>query len=377
MFEIQKVKLLTVLLTGLFVSTFAACGGGSGTGSTSSSSSTGGGATTTTRYNGPGSKWDFEFSSDGTFDISKRANASSPVLFSVDGTWVTTSRGFKLLTVTAVSGTGGPSVGDVAWAVDVPGYALLLKPIESGSDQVIPMVAAGACPTADQNANWVIVKKANASDATDASRDFFGTFSWNAGASTATLPMRRALDNSFTDQGANGLGAVTCTNGLASVSDAQMYLTNNGGAIVHTQINNPNDASFIFALGQKAITNVTNFDGTYAGMIFDGNYASGNRVIPATMSCTGGTCTGSLLAGPQDGSAASDPWTLTLSGTVDGLGNGLITGTIRDDTSSNTGNAACMVDVDVLGAGGKIISCVVQSPGDNTKMGNAIFALNP
>ncbi|MEM7292611.1 MAG: hypothetical protein AAF420_04320 [Pseudomonadota bacterium] len=351
------------LLAGIIIVSVAACGG-SDSGTTEA---------TQTRYNGPGSKWDFAFSSDSTFTITKRSDVSSPVLFTVNGTWETSTTGFRILTVTDVEGTGGPSVGDRAWAIDVPGYALLLKPIEAGSDQVIPMVSAGDCPTETLNANWVIVKKANATDATDSSRDFFGTYTYDANSGTANLPMRRALDNSFTDQGANGLGGVSCTNGLASVSDAQMYLTNNGGAIVHTQISTPNDSSFIFALTQKAITNVANFDGNYAGMIFDGNYTVGDRVIPASMNCTSGTCTGTLRAGPQDGAASSDPWTLTLSGTVDGLGNGLITGTLRDDTSSNTGNAACMIDVNVLGTGARIVSCVVQSPSDNTQMGNAIF----
>ncbi|MEM7293093.1 MAG: hypothetical protein AAF420_06830, partial [Pseudomonadota bacterium] len=142
---------------------------------------------------------------------------------------------------------------------------------------------------------------------------------------------------------------------------------------VHTSVTNPADASFIFALQEKAITNVANFDGSYTGMVFDGNYSAGDRVIPASMTCTGGTCTGSLWSGPGDAATSSDPWTLTLSGTVDALNDGLITGTITDDTTTNTGNAACMVDVDVLGTGEKIVSCVVQSPGDNTQMGNAIF----
>ncbi|MEM7210000.1 MAG: hypothetical protein AAF434_19420 [Pseudomonadota bacterium] len=340
-----------------------ACGGGSSTSEPE----------TSTSYNGPGSKWDFTFKSGGTFEITKRDDAASPVLFTVNGDWVTTSSGFKMLTVTAVSGTGGPSVGDVAWAIDVPGYALLLKPVEAGSDQVIPMVAAGSCPETDLDANWVIVKKAMASDATDSTRDFFGQYSYDSTTGVSILPSTRALDNAFTDQGVSSLGAVTCSDGLADVADAQMYMTNNGGAIVHTQVTDPSDSSFIFALAQKAITNVANFDGNYAGMVFDGNYVAGDRVIPASMSCTSGVCTGSLLSGPENSATSSDPWTLNLSGTVDGFGDGLITGTITDDTSSNSGNAACMVDVDVLNGGQKIISCVVQSPGNNAEMGNAIF----
>ncbi|MEM7293450.1 MAG: hypothetical protein AAF420_08670, partial [Pseudomonadota bacterium] len=107
-----KAVIAVMLSAGIAVA--AGCGGGSG----------GGGATTEqeTSYNGPGSKWDFTFNSGGTFQVTKRADATSPVLFSVDGTWTTSTNGFRLLTVTAVTGTGGPTVGDIAWAIEVPGY---------------------------------------------------------------------------------------------------------------------------------------------------------------------------------------------------------------------------------------------------------------
>ncbi|MEM7377558.1 MAG: hypothetical protein AAF460_08645, partial [Pseudomonadota bacterium] len=248
-----------------------------------------------------------------------------------------------------------------------------LSPMESGSDQVIPMVASGSCPTADFAANWVIVKKSNSSDATSSSRDFFGSYQYTAATSTANLPSVHALDNSFTNQGANSLGTSTCADGIALVSDAVMYLTTNGGAIVHTQVSDPNESSFIFALAQKAITNVANFDGDYAGMVFDGNFSAGARLIPAAMTCTSGTCSGTLLSGPENTATASDPWTLALTNTVDDPSAGLITGTLTDNGSANTGNVACMIDSDVLGTGKRIMSCVGQSPGDNTQMVNAIF----
>ena len=359
------IESIAVCLLAVCALMIPACGG-SGSGDDSS-------ATTATKYNGPGSKWDFTLNNDGTFTVSKREDSSSPILFTVTGDWVTSSSGFRVLTVTGVTGTGGPSVGETAWAIDVPGYALLLNPMEAGSDQVIPMVVSGECPDEDLTANWVIVKKADSSDATSSSRDFFGSYTYTAASETATLPARYALDNAFTDQGSESLGASTCDEGLASVSDALMYLTSNGGAIVQTQLSDPDESSFIFALQQKAISNVNNYDGSYAGMVFDGNYSSGDRVIPASMTCSAATCNGSLLAGPLAGAATSDPWTLSLNGTIDSLAPGFVTGTLTDDGSSNSGNVACMIDIDVLGSGKKIISCVGQSPGDNTQMVNAIF----
>ncbi len=339
----------------------------------SDSDSTSNSTSNSQSYNGPGSKWDVTLNGDDTFAITMRAQVNSPVLLTVNGTYERLTSGFLRFTVTDAEGQDAPSAGDAAWALEVPGYALLLRPIDDNGDQILPMVRAGECPTTDINANWVIVKKDSAAMADDADRDFFGQFNFDVSAGNATLPSRRALANNFQDGGEESISGGTCANGLMNIVDTVMYLTSNGGAIVHTNINNPDDGSFIFALAQKAISNITNLDGNYAGMLFDDNSSSGDKIEPVSMSCTGGTCVGTIVTDITTGAVSAETVTLNLTGTPDLLGAGLVTGTITNGTS---GNLACMADINVLDSGRKIVSCVGQSPGDNSKMFNVLFVSN-
>ena len=50
-------------------------------------------------YNGPGSKWDVDLVSDGSFQITRRADVNSAVDLTIDGTWTRTAAGFVLMTV--------------------------------------------------------------------------------------------------------------------------------------------------------------------------------------------------------------------------------------------------------------------------------------
>ncbi len=325
-------------------------------------------------YNGPGSKWDVNLNADNTFTITMRENPDSSILLTVDGTYERLTSGFLKLTVATSTGDGGPTAGDEAWALEVPGYAFLLKPLDSGSDQIIPMVSAGNCPSEDFIANWVIVKKASSRAADDADADFFGEFSYTAASQSAIIPSARALENSFQDQGENSLGNGSCESGIMSIADAIMFLTSNGGAIVQTGVSDPDEGSFIFALTQKAISAVSNLDGDYAGMLFDENLSDGSKISPVSLACSNGTCTGTIVTNIETGATSTETVTVNLSGTPDDLGSGLITGTINDGT--NSGNLACMADISVLDGDTKMINCIGQSPGDNTKMFNVLFISN-
>lgn len=345
----------------------AACGGGGG-------SSTAGG-TTTNEYAGPGSKWEFDLASDGTFAIEHRPDISSAVDYTVAGTHESLASGFLKLTVTGGTGADAPTAGDTAWALEVPGYALMVKPIDDTSNQVISMVSAGDCPTSDINANWVLVKKDVGSLADDAGRDFYGTFNYDVVGNSPTLPNKYALEG-FTAVGTGSInpGTVTCADGILNIPDAVMYLTSNGGAIVHTTSGTAGDETddqFIFGLGQKAITAVANLDGDYAGMLFDDSMADGTKINPVSFSCTGGTCIGALVTDIVTGAVSSDTVTVVL-GSADMPSNGFITGTINDG-GSTPGNLACMADIDANDSGKAIVSCVGQSPGDNENMFNVLF----
>lgn len=323
-------------------------------------------------FNGPGSKWDFRLGGDGSFEIERRDDLASPVDMTVAGNWTRLSTGFLHLSVVSATGDDAPEAGDTAWAIEVPGYALFLAPIREPMDQIIPMVTAGNCPSSDMNANWIMVRKEGA-DAQDAERDFIGTFSYVAATNSPSLPEKYALENFTELEGLDQLGAANCQNGIMELdnADAVMYLTDNGGAIVHTGVTDIDDSSFIFAFTKKAITAVNNLDGEYAGVLFDDNLDEGNKIAPVSVSCDSGVCTGDVVTDIETGATTGEPVTLNLSGTPDGLSQGFITGTI--DNGGAGVELACMADISVGGGDRKMVNCVGQSPGDASKMFNVIF----
>ncbi len=332
-------------------------------------------------YNGPGSKWDLSMKDDGTFHIDHRPDINSAIDYTVDGTYVRNASGFVSLTVTGGEGADAPTAGSQAWALEVPGYAMMLKPV--GSDQLVAMVKAGECPTGDFDANWVIVKQDTSggnADANNSGRDFAGTFHFDFASQTPSLPIKKALTTGHPTVSGGGIdpGDVTCEDGIMNVPGAAMYLTANGGAIVHTDGMSPGDESddsFIFGLSQKQILNASDSDGDYAGMLFDDNMSDGTKINPVSLSCTSGTCTGYLVTDITTGATSVDSVTVTLSGSINEIGgdsaNGFMTGTISD--GFGTGNMICMVDPDAVGSGKKIVSCVGQSPGNVNDMFNVLF----
>ncbi len=326
----------------------------------------------TLAYNGPGSKWDADLRSDGSFTITRRPDANGAVNLTVNGTFQRLSTGFVRLVVGSASGTDAPSPGDEAWGIEVRGYALLLKPVDPANDQLIPMINAGTCPESDFSANWVLVRKGASYSATSNTHDFFGTFDYTAATDTPALPDRWALDNSFTSLGAGSITAGTCANGVMVVADAEMYLTENGGAVVHTNLTNPAESSFIYALAQSPIGNINNTDGNYAGILYDEHSTAGDRIKPVAVICGAGTCTGNIVTDVVNGTLSAEAVTISLGG-VDVLADGFVTGTISG--SGGSGNLACMADYDALGGGRKVVSCVGQSPstGNEHKMFNVIL----
>lgn len=332
-------------------------------------------------YNGPGSKWDMNMKDDGTFHIDHRPDINSAIDYTVDGTYIRRDSGFVTLTVTGGEGADAPDAGSEAWALEVPGYALMLKPVDG--NQLVAMVKAGECPTADFDANWVIVKQDRSggdADANNAGRDFAGTFHFDFASQTPSLPLKKSLTTGHPTVTGGGIdpGNVTCDSGILNIPGAVMYLTANGGAVVHTDggsAGDETDDSFIFGLAQKEILNASDSDGDYAGMLFDDNMSDGSKINPVALSCTSGTCTGNLVTNVKTGATSADSVTITLSGSINEIGatgaNGFMTGTISDGVG--TGNMICMVDPDALDSGKKVVSCVGQSPGDNNDMFNVLF----
>ena len=315
-------------------------------------------------YSGPGSKWDVTLKADGTYTIDKYTNAADTTVdFAVTGTYTTLTSGFKKLTVGTVTGTGGPAVGDTAYAMEVPGFMLALKPA-GNSSQLIPMVSTGTCPASDVILNWAKVNTGDGvTDFTTA--DLAGTFNYVAATGASTVTAAYSVDH--TSKGTNALGAGTCANGLLTVSNVDIYLTSAGGAVVNTNNSNPADAEFIFGFGQKAISDISSLNGNYIGVRFR---QFDNSLEPVEVICTAGVCTGQGYTNIETGEKASGSVSITFD-PVDSPATGLITATITESTKS--GRLICMFDKNAAGSGKIIGNCAGYEPDDNTKFFNVLF----
>ncbi len=315
-------------------------------------------------YSGPGSKWDTTLKADGTFTIDKYTNAADTTVdFGITGTYTTLTTGFKKLTVGAVTGTGGPTVGDIAYGLEVPGFMFALKPA-GGGDQIIPMVMAGVCPTANIDANWVKVNMGASTDFVNG--DFAGTFNFDVATNAATLPDRYKISGGSI--GANTVGTGTCANGIMTIGTVEMFLTSNGGAVVNTDNTTPANSEFIFAFGQKAISDLNSLDGTYAGLLIDENKSPGSVIEPVKIVCSAGTCTGQGYTNVETGVMSAGSVSITFN-TPDNPTTGFITGTLTDGTTSPL---ICMFDKDAVGSGKTIGNCAGQSTG-GTVLFNVLF----
>ncbi len=352
-----------------------ACGGGS----SDSSGTTTAATATVSSYAGPGSRWDVSLAGDGTFSITKREAPTTPVVVTITGDYTELSSGFLKLTVGTVSadpGVDAPSVGDVGYALSVPGYVFILKPLDATDDQIIPMVSSGTCPSADIDANWVVVNVEDGVDASDAGTDFLGTFHFDVGTGTPSLPARYSLSQN--PVGMQNMNGGNCSDGVLVVDgEAEMYLTTNGGAIVRTGIatrNDETDDTYIFGFAKETLGSVGAVAGDYAGLLFDGSQSAGSQISPISITCDAlGACTGTMVTDIEANTLSSETVTINLT-TADNPDVGFITGTISDSSpGSSAGNLSCMANIDAQGSGKNIVTCAGQSPGDPTKLFNVLL----
>ncbi|VAW80628.1 hypothetical protein MNBD_GAMMA15-101 [hydrothermal vent metagenome] len=351
-----------------------ACGG-------SSSGASGGSS-----YNGPGSRWNVSLATDNSFTITRSDTASSPVVLTITGSYTDLPAGFVKLTVGGVVAdsavTDAPSVGDAAYALNVPGYVFFLKPIDPTSDQVIPMVASGNCPSSNMLGNWVNVNLEAGASAADPTTSIYGTFGFDVATGAPSLPSTYSLTQS--SLGADNLSGGTCTDGILILNgglgtpETEAYLTTNGGAIVRTGIDTPNDETddtYIFALAQETIADVANLADEYAGLLFDAAQPGGSQISPVSVSCdVAGACTGTIVSDIDANTLSINTVSINLV-TVDNPEAGFITGTIEVPSGGGTvsGNLTCMANINAQGSGKNILSCAGQSPDDNTQLFNVLL----
>jgi len=322
-------------------------------------------------YAGPGSKWGVTLKEDGTFTITHAPDVESDVDMTVNGTYTRLSTGFVKLVVTSATGTDAPSAGEEAYGLEIPGFAFILKPVGEDSN-VIPMVASGSCPTANMAANWIMLEKNDTADASSSVQDWYGTFTHNVSTNVSTVATKYSLVNT-TDQGSNTISGTTCDAGLMHLEgdNVDMFLTSGNGAIVHTNIDDENDDSFIVAFPTETISAASALDGTYAGIVFDKSASSGseNRIFPMKVTFTATSDTlaaavGTKLTDVETGEEDSGTATIALT-SFNSPSAGFARGTIT--SNSQTGNVVCNVNTNVQSTGKKVLFCIAQSPGNTTK----------
>ena len=327
------------------------------------SSSSDSSATTTYSYAGAGSNYAASLASDGTFRITESDSG-----LTVNGTYTTLTSGFLELTVSSASITSGtaPSAGDKAYAINVPGYVFILKPLGSNT-QVITMLASGTCPSSNLNLNWIVTNSADGSN--NSTSDRFGTFTWAAASGLTALPTRYALSAPTTNMGAGTVGTFTCSSGIGTAGNAKMFLTASGGALVNTDTTSTTASQFILAMPTAAISSATSLAGSYAGLIFDESSSTKVKTVNSTVSGSTMTVNSiSVATGASDGLITNG--TIAMSA-VDSPSAGFFTGTV---TSGSSSSIACIAQVNASSSGKNIIFCIGVPPGGAaTQLFTAVF----
>lgn len=355
-------RFLTSLVVALSSICFINC-------SSTSSAVGGGGDTTSTTYSGPGSFYTADLDDAGGFTVTIADDSVSAAHSTLTGTYEELDSGFLKLTVTAVDSTSGtpPSVGSEAVGLLIEGLALFLKPLDS--DEVIPMIVSGTCPTADFSANWLI-GQGDSQDYSSADQDAFGDFNYDAATGMATVENHYNLTSfaAVDSDAPNSLDASACADGFIRLAEgdvtlANMWLTAVGGAIIETFADDGvTRNSSIVALPESEISDIADFAGNYAAIAFSSTLGGVKPL--AIIIAADGTGTAEVLDEVDPATSSGDSVTINLNGTINIPSTGFVTGTISDGT--DTGNMACSALADANSSGKNVLACNGQLPSDHS-----------
>lgn len=324
-------------------------------------------------YSAPGSNWQYDFHDNGTYAISRSDAPGLTNDLSVSGDYQTTNSGFVSMSVGSSSGTDAPSVDSQMWALEVPGFALVLSPVSTSDDRFLPMVSGGQCPGTDFSNNWITVRALPSADSTSASGSYFGSMSYRHTDGSTNLSTQFALTNGNPDQGEMALGNGYCRDGIVATSTSDIYLAVEGSATIRANVDDTVE-SMIFSLPKTTIGSISSFDGTYAGVLSDDGADLNNKVSPVIVTCNSGICSGDIVSDIDAGTMAGQPFVVDLSGSINVPGPGLTTGQLQ--LGGSNGNVGCMVDADLTGNGSRMISCAGQSPTRDYRLFNLILTSN-
>lgn len=322
-----------------------------------SSSKDGGGSapsTSSLNYGGPGSVWTASVSGN-TFSM-RRVEGSDVI--NLGGNISTLSTGFRKLAVTSSDGVGAPAPGSTAYALNVPGYVLLVKPI-GGDPEIIPMVATGSCPTSNFSINWVNTR--DHSPVTDNSAHV-GVATWDVAGSTMDISKEYEYGGDALRPGPNTVSGA-CANGVIELgggNKTHLWLTQAGGAIIADtdDVDGPKQA-LLGINKETANVPVASIAGDYAGLLFAAS--TGNDAEPyAVTIASNGDVSATEYSDVEAGTTTGAPVTFTLSQFL--AETGFLQATVGGE------KLRCAVDLNANGSGKNLIVCAGRDPGDDTKL---------
>ncbi|MCO4763482.1 MAG: hypothetical protein KC502_18340 [Myxococcales bacterium] len=334
----------------------SATDGGSGTKDAGSSS----GGKVKNSYAGPGSDWVLEVKDDNKVTMMEKDSK-----LTIEATATLKPSGFYELVADSVQGSG-VSKGDKAYGIEVPGVTYLLKPFKS--DQLIPMVQHGKCPTADYTANWVAVNLGD--DDKPGEAGVFGTYKYTHANTSSALPTQYNFKGDSAGK-SMPLGTHQCKDGLAVIKDSAaggsigLYLTANGGAAINTNIDDDAKAWHVIALPAQKLdaASVKALTGDFVGLVF-----ANDVLLPVNAKSDGSGEVDVATVNPDTGKPeAIDGVEIDSTiefGDLNVPDDGFTVGSID---GSDTDLLACMINTNASGSGKSIIFCTGVMVDEKTK----------
>jgi hypothetical protein len=268
----------------------------------------------------------------------------------VAGTYERFTNQFVKLTVASSTGTGGPAAGELAYGLEVPGYAFFLKPL-SGNSEPIVMVQGGTCPSTNFDSNWIIAKP-QASITIDTTRDMFGSAVMTFNGANSSLLVRQnetVNGTTLTSGGSNGNGTSTlnfdigtCSNGVLRILDQgeyfDMYFTSSGSVLVKFPAAMGNQIIFGAPKIAAAVTQAE-IAADYSGLVFQ-EAGSSDSLFPVKLVMpASGNGSGTKIANVDADTLATDGVTFSNITNLDSTSAALPTGFFRADLNPIVGTA--------------------------------------
>lgn len=334
-------------------------------------------------YQAAGSRWAIELT-DSTFSLNKFSSISDTSAdMTVSGT--VTENGtnlFKIMSVSSASGTGAPSAGATAFALEMEGSSTFIVPF--GESNPLVATAVSTCPTGDIMANWVLTRpRLDSGNFAPSSfdQDGAGTAFFDQSADTFLVRGSAITDGVLQSAAAGTLfspfGMNACSAGRLPVSamgqSFDMYFTPTGQIVV----------KFPAALGDQIISGFpetsspvssTDLNGTYSVLLYRGGNninASQESVVPAKLVLSGGsgavTEITDLSSNTEDSTAAFSVGSFSVTDDAStALSNGLFRLAITGETSGG-GDGAGELTCATTDGSPRVIACYgYYNTGGNT-----------